>query len=81
MLVAQSFPYQSSIVKFHNFGFKMIKRCPLFSVLDRALQYIIKIGVIDFHLRFLSPLHSPFTDEEFLDVHVCNSFPPQHYGR
>ena len=55
---------------------------PPFRVLDRALQYVIKIGVIEvFHLCFLSSLHSPFTDEESLDVHFCHSFPPHHHGR
>ena len=67
MFVAQSVPCQSSIMELHNFGFKMIKRCSPFRVYDRALQYVIKTGVIEiFHLSFLSSLHRPFSDEALL---------------
>jgi len=59
----------------------MIKGCPHFRVLDRALHYVIKTGVLEvFHLCFILSLHSPFTDEEFLDVHFCHSL-PHHHGR
>ena len=81
MFVAQSVPCKSSIMELHNFGFKMIKRCSPFRVYDRALQYVIKTGVIEiFHLSFLSSLHRPFSDEELLDAQFCHSFPPHHHG-
>jgi len=60
-------------MEFQNFGFTIIKRCSIFRVLDRALQYVIKTGIIEvFHQCFLSSLHRPFTDEEFLDVYFCH---------
>jgi len=50
-------------------------------VLDRTLQCVIKTGVIEvFRLCYLSSLHLPFSDEEFLDAHFCHSFPPHHHG-
>ena len=71
-----------ALCSFTIWALNMIKLCPPFHVMDRALQYIIKTGVMEvFHLCFLSSLHSPFMDEEFLDVHFCHSFPPHHHGR